>query len=154
MPLTANDGRRNAAAEGDPLMLTGPDIIHYAELLIRFRDHPVLSPHYQFWGNLADYLNRIMHLPERPGKQNDSSWSEFNSALAMAAGYITMSGAPAEYKRDLLTRFFPPEPDPEPTTAEWFADSKVNGCTGTSFNADNDTISHEGAPPCPVHPGA
>ena len=115
MPLTANDGRRNAAAEGDPLLLIGPDIIHYAELLMRFHDHRVLSPHYQFWGNLADYLNRIMHLPERPGRQNDSSWSEFNSAVAMAVGYIKMSEAPAEYKQDLLRRYFPPDHDQEMT---------------------------------------
>jgi hypothetical protein len=114
MPLTANDCRRNAAHGQDPTLLIGPDIIHYAELLIRFHDHPVLSPHYQFWGNLADYLNRIMHLPDRPGRQNDSSWSEFNSATAMAAGYIEMSEAPDEYKRELLRKFFPPEPEPEP----------------------------------------
>jgi hypothetical protein len=111
MPLTANDCRRNAAAEGDPLLLTGPDIIHYAELLIRFRDHPVLSPHYQFWGHLADYLNQVMHLPERQGPQHASAWTEFNRAAAMAAGYIRMSEAPAGYKRGLLARFFPPEPD-------------------------------------------
>lgn len=110
MPLTANDCRRNAAAEGDPLLLIGPDIIHYAELLIRFRDHPVLSPHYQFWGNLADYLNRIMHLPDQPRRQTPGSWIEFNSAVAMAAGYIQMSAAPAEYKQELLQRYFPPEP--------------------------------------------
>jgi hypothetical protein len=110
--LTANDGRRNAAAENDPLMLIGPDIIHYAELLIRFHDHPVLSPGYQFWGNLADYLNRIMHLPEKPGRQNDSSWSEFNGAVAMAAGYVRdVSPAPAEKKLDLLRRFFQPKPE-------------------------------------------
>lgn len=111
MPLTANDCRRNAAAEGDPLLLTGPDIIHYAELLIRFRDHPVLSPHYQFWGSLADYLNRIMHLPELPARQNPGSWAEFNSATAMAAGYIRMSQAPDEYKRELLHRYFAPKPE-------------------------------------------
>ena len=114
MPLTQNDGRRNAAAENDPLMLLGPDVIHYAELLIRFYDHRVLSSHYQFWGNLADYLNRIMHLPEQPGRQNASSWSEFNSAVAMAAGYIQMSQAPTEHKLELLRRYFRPEPDDEP----------------------------------------
>jgi hypothetical protein len=110
MPLTADDCRLNAAREGDPTLLIGSDIIHYAELLIRFHDHRVLSPHYQFWGNLADYLNRIMHLPDRPGRQNDSSWAEFNSAVSMAVGYVEMSEAPAEYKRDLLHRYFPPAP--------------------------------------------
>jgi hypothetical protein len=112
MPLTANDCRRNAAREQDPLMLTGPDMIHYAELLIRFHDHQVLSPGHQFWDNLADYLNRIMHLPERTGRQNDSSWSEFNSAVAMAVGYVRdVSPATDEQKRELLRKFFPPEPD-------------------------------------------
>ena len=108
MPLTENDGRRNAITDNDPLMLIGPDIIHYAELLIRFHDHPVLSCGYQFWGNLADDLNRIMHLPERPGRQNDSSWSEFNSAVAMAAGYIRdVSPATDKQRQDLLRKFFP-----------------------------------------------
>ena len=71
----AGEARQRAASENDPLMLAGPDVIHYAELLIRFHDHPVLSEHYKFWGNLADYLNRIMHLPEHPGRQNPGSWS-------------------------------------------------------------------------------
>lgn len=44
--------------------------------------------------------------------------------------------------------------DEDPSTAEWFAESKRLGCTGVSFNAKDDTISHEGAPPCPVHSGA
>jgi hypothetical protein len=109
MPMTADDARRNAAAEGDPTLLIGPDVIHYAELLIRFRDHPVLSPHYKFWGNLADYLNRIMHLPDRPGRQNDSAWAEFNSAVAMATGYIELSAASDEVKAALLRRYFPPD---------------------------------------------
>ena len=113
MPFTADDARRNAAAGQDPTLLIGPDVIHYAELLIRFRDHPVLSEHYQFWGNLADYLNRVMHLPERIGRgdrRGSSGWAEFNSAIAMAIGYIEMSDAPAEYKADLLRRYFPPAP--------------------------------------------
>jgi hypothetical protein len=94
-------------------MLLGPDIIHYAELLIRFCDHRVLSPGYQFWGNLADYLNRIMHLPDRTGRQNDSSWAEFNGAVAMAAGYVRdVSPATDEQKLDLLRKFFPPAPEP------------------------------------------
>ena len=113
MPLTANDARRNAAAEGDPALLIGPDVIHYAELLIRFYDHRVLSSHYQFWGNLADYLNRAMHIPDRT-QHNLRDWTEFNSAVAMATGYIEMSEATAEHKRELLTRFFRPEPDDEP----------------------------------------
>jgi|ERR1043165_3599726 hypothetical protein len=108
MPLTANDGRHNAAAEGDPTLLIGPDVIYYAELLIRFRDHPVLSPHYKFWGNLADYLNRAMHIPDRT-RHSPRDWTEFNNAIAMATGYIEMSEAPDEYKRELLARYFPPE---------------------------------------------
>jgi hypothetical protein len=111
MPLTAGDCRRNAATEGDPTLLIGPDIIHYAELLIRFYDHQVLSPGHQFWGNLANYLNRIMHLPEQPGRQNSSSWSEFNRAVSMAVGYIRdVSPASDEQKLELLRRYFPPVP--------------------------------------------
>jgi hypothetical protein len=109
MPLTQDDGRRNAAAENDPLMLLGPDMIHYAELLIRFHDHPVLSPGYQFWGNLADYLNQIMHLPEHSPQRASGRWGEFNSAVAMAVGYVRdVSPATDEQKRDLLRRYFPP----------------------------------------------
>ena len=111
MPLTANDARRNAAAEGDPALLIGPDVIHYAELLIRFYDHRVLSSHYQFWGNLADYLNRAMHIPDRT-QHSPRDWTEFNNAVAMAAGYIQMSQAPAEHKLELLRRYFRPEPEP------------------------------------------
>lgn len=111
MPLTQDDGRRNAATEDDPLMLLGPDIIHYAELLIRFYDHRVLSPDYQFWGNLADYLNRVMHLPERTTRA--PHWAtEFNTAIAMAAGYVRdVSPATDEQKRDLLRKYFPPKPE-------------------------------------------
>jgi hypothetical protein len=41
----------------------------------------------------------------------------------------------------------------ETSTAEWFAKSKALGCTGTGFDAETDTIEHEGDLPCPVHPG-
>lgn len=110
--LTTEDGRRNAAAEGDPLMLLGPDMIHYAELLIRFYDHLVMSHGYQFWGGLADYLNRIMHLPEYSPEKAQGRWEEFNSAVAMAAGYVRdVSPATPEQKRELLRRFFAPEPE-------------------------------------------
>lgn len=106
--LTANDQRRNAAEAGDPALLGSQDVIHFAELLIRFHDHPVLSQHYQFWGNLADYLNRIMNLPNHPARQSPSGWTEFNQAAAMAQGYIEMSPATAEVKRDLLAKYFRP----------------------------------------------
>lgn len=39
------------------------------------------------------------------------------------------------------------------STAEWFAASKADGCTGTGYDAGNDSIAHEGELPCPVHPG-
>jgi hypothetical protein len=93
-------------------MLIGPDMIHYAELLIRFHDHRVMSPGYRFWGGLADYLNRIMHLPEQPGRQNDRAWSELNGAVAMAAGYVRdVSPTTGEQKLALLRKYFPPEPE-------------------------------------------
>lgn len=45
--------------------------------------------------------------------------------------------------------------DCRPATARWFAEAKSQGCTGTGFNAGDDTILHDGAPPCPVHePGS
>ena len=98
--------RRHALEEGDPLLLIGPDMLHYAELLIR-EDHGVLAPGFQFWGNLADYLNRIMHLPERPARQYPGCWPEFNAAVTMAAGYIRdVSPATDEQKRELLARHF------------------------------------------------
>lgn len=109
--MTANDFRRNAAEEGDPLLLGAQDKIHYAELLIRFHDHRVLSEDYQFWGNLADLLNMAMHIPGRAGPQPQRVWTEFNTWQAMANGYIMMSEASDEDKRELLRRYFPPEPD-------------------------------------------
>lgn len=108
--LTAEDGRRNAAAEDDPLLLIGPDVIHYAELLIRFHDHPVMSEGYEFWGHLADYLNRVMHLPGRPVRQYPGCWTEFSTAVAMASRYIERSPASRETKTALLRKFFPPPP--------------------------------------------
>ena len=106
--LTTDDGRRNAAAERDPLLLIGPDILHYAELLIR-DDHGVLAPGFQFWGKLADYLNTIMHLPERLARQHPGCWPEFNDAVAMAAGYVRdVSPATDEAKLALLRKYFPP----------------------------------------------
>ena len=47
--------------------------------------------------------------PEQPGRHNASGWSEFNAAQAMAVGYIRMSAAGDEYKRELLARYFQPE---------------------------------------------
>lgn len=108
--MTADDFRRNAAEEGDPLLLGAQDLIHYAELLIRFHDHRVLSPGYQFWGNLADLLNMAMHIPDRT-QHSPRDWRVFNTFQAMAVGYIQESPASDEYKRDLLRRYFPPEPD-------------------------------------------
>jgi hypothetical protein len=39
------------------------------------------------------------------------------------------------------------------STAEWFAESRAAGCTGTGYDEENDTIEHKGELPCPVHPG-
>jgi len=112
--MTRNDFRHNAIEDQDPLMLGGQDIIHYAELLIRFRDHQVLSPGYQFWGRLADYWNSIHHLPDQPGRHSDRAWREFNQATAMAVGYVRdVSAASNEYKLELLNKFFRPEPEQE-----------------------------------------
>lgn len=43
--------------------------------------------------------------------------------------------------------------DDTPSTGEWFAESKAAGCTGTGYDAENDTIEHRDPGPCPVHPG-
>jgi hypothetical protein len=41
------------------------------------------------------------------------------------------------------------------STADWFRASVAAGCTGISFDSDNDTIIHDDAPACPVHePGS
>jgi hypothetical protein len=99
--------RRAAAAEGDPELLIGQDIIRYAEALIR-EDHRVLSPGFQFWGGVADWLNHTATLPDRPGAQNTGAWSRFNGAISTAVGYIRMSGASQETRARLLRDYFPP----------------------------------------------
>lgn len=109
-PLTENEGRVNAANDRDPLMLIGCDILHYAECLIRFHDHPPLSEGYQFWGNLADQLNRWMHFPANHREKTDGDWSAFNGAVAMAVAYVRdVSPASDEVKLALLHRYFAPE---------------------------------------------
>jgi hypothetical protein len=40
-----------------------------------------------------------------------------------------------------------------PSTAEWFAECKADGCTGTGYDEETDSISHLNPGPCPVHPG-
>ena len=65
--------------------------------------------------------------------------------LSAALDIITDHGLTAElasYLDDSLS-----------STARWFTESKAAGCTGTSFNSDDDTIAHEKPGPCPVHPG-
>lgn len=37
------------------------------------------------------------------------------------------------------------------STARWFAASRAQGCTGTSYDTVDDTISHAGARVCPLH---
>jgi hypothetical protein len=101
--------RRAAADENDPELLIGQDIIRYAEYLMR-DDNPVLAPDFQFWGGIADYLNDIASLPDRPGAQTPNWAIRFNRAAASAAGYIRMSDASAETKTRLLRKYFPPPP--------------------------------------------
>lgn len=98
-------GRLAADRDNDPEMLVGPDLIHYTELLIR-EEHKVLAPHFQFWGGLADHLNRVMHLPGR--SDYSRRVSEFNAAVAMCYGYLRMSTASQVVRLDLLRRYFPP----------------------------------------------
>lgn len=98
--------RRNALAEGDPVLLVGQDIIRYAEALMR-EEHRVLGDDFQFWGGVADWFNDIACLPERRAAQTSSAWSRFNSAIRTAVGYIRMSTASQEVKMDLLRKYFP-----------------------------------------------
>ena len=98
--------RRQAARDNEPGLLIGPDIIHYAECLIRFCDHPVLSPGYEFWGEVANHFNRAIYLPGR----SDYAWrtEEFNAAVTMAYRYLDLSPASYETRTTLLHRYFPP----------------------------------------------
>lgn len=100
--------RRAAAEENDPELLIGPDIIRYAESLMR-DDHGVISRDFQFWGGVADILNDLASLPDRPGAQTPNWATRFNRAVSTAVGYIRMSGASAETRTRLL-RDFPPPP--------------------------------------------
>jgi hypothetical protein len=72
----------------------GPvDTIRHAERLIR-AEHHILADDWRFWGQLADHLNDIAHIPELiPGAVHDRDWRAFNRAVAMASGYIRMSAA-------------------------------------------------------------
>jgi len=99
------EARIRAREDQDPAMLVGPDIIHFAELLMR-EDHPVLGKNFKFWGKLADKLNSAMHLPTRADYSHRHS--EFNSWTALAYGYLDMSEAPVTVRIELLTRYFPP----------------------------------------------
>jgi len=115
--------RHAAAEDNDPEMLIGPDVIRYAEALIR-EDHRVISPDFQFWGAIADYLNDIASLPDRPGAQTPNWATRFNLAVSTAVGYIRMSGATAETKTRLL-RYFPPPP--KTTAGQEQGDRAVDG---------------------------
>jgi hypothetical protein len=99
-----------AAEQNDPEMLIGPDIIRYAESLMR-DDHRILAPDFQFWGSIADILNDTASLPDRPGAQTPNWATRFNRTVTAAVGYIRMSGASAETRTRLL-RDFPPPPEP------------------------------------------
>jgi hypothetical protein len=81
------------ADESDPEMLDPVEKIRYAEQLIR-AEHRILDDEWLFWGNLADHLNYIAHVPEKT-VQRPSDRREFNRAQDMATGYIRMSAASA-----------------------------------------------------------
>lgn len=72
----------------DPDALGPVEMIRYAERLIRAL-HYVLDDDWLFWGQLADHLNYIAHVPEKTG-QRRSDWRDFNRAQAMATGYVGM----------------------------------------------------------------
>ncbi len=107
LAFTADDHRRNAAAEADPELLGAQDKIRFAEALIR-EEHPVLGAHFGFWGHLADYLNDVAHTPDRT-RNSSRDWREFNNAQDIANGYLRMSAASVEQRTGLLARYFPPE---------------------------------------------
>jgi hypothetical protein len=105
--IDAAGARRAAAAEDDPELLIGQDIIRYAEYLTR-EDHRVLAPDYQFWGGVADMFSYFASIPDRAGAQNPGTWSRFNAAARTAVGYIRMSGASQGTRVRLLSDYFPP----------------------------------------------
>jgi hypothetical protein len=80
---------------------------------------------------------------------------------ARAAERAEQAARHAEFARRILAeldeeREKKPRPGPReryPSTADWFAASKAEGCTGTGYSTADDTIEHVGPGPCPVHPG-
>jgi hypothetical protein len=78
-----------ADAAFDPRDLPAQDMIRYAERLIRAH-HRFLDNGWLFWGNLADHLNFIAHVPDKTA-QRDSDWREFNRAQELALGYIEIT---------------------------------------------------------------
>ena len=75
----------------DPEMLPAQELIRYAEQLIR-TEHRVLGDDWKFWGQLADHLNEVAHVPDKsPDFTRPADWREFGRAQAMATGYVRMS---------------------------------------------------------------
>jgi hypothetical protein len=114
--LTTDDGRRAAAAYRDPELLFGQDLIRYAEALMR-EDHRVLAPDFQFWGGVADWLNHIACVPDKPAATLGER-SRFSGTVSTAVGYIRMSTASQEVRLRLLRDYFPPQNNKEPESTE------------------------------------
>jgi hypothetical protein len=101
---TPEDYRRNAWDEQDPELLGPQDLIRYAEQLIR-REHHLADAGWDFWRHLADQLNWMAGIPDRTGTR--INWTEFNRAHSIAVGYLRMSRASQETRRELLRQFAP-----------------------------------------------
>jgi hypothetical protein len=85
--LTADRAAREAEIEA-LCDLEPPEVIRYAELLIRARYSPI-SPLYAIWGKIADDLNTVSHLPGRGDwGQQMRDIMRFNDAQAMAWAII------------------------------------------------------------------
>jgi hypothetical protein len=79
---------RLPAGVDDPEDLPAPELMRYAEQLIR-DDHKALDPDWAFWVSVADHLNVMSHTPEKTSNRH-SDWSAFNRATSMAIGYILL----------------------------------------------------------------
>jgi hypothetical protein len=77
--------------QADPEMLPPQEKIRFAEQLIRREHRRPQAEDYLFWRNLADYLNDIVHTPDRTGDKRPAKWRDFNCAQDMATGVIQMA---------------------------------------------------------------
>lgn len=102
--------------------------------------------------------NKLIECPE-PGilfTHDNALWAYYALKAARNAGQSIPEQDELcdELAGILFPRSTPKDRESGLSTAEWFAASKELGCTGVSFDPGNDTISHAGAPTCPVNPGA